>query len=257
MPEDLRDHTFYRHYANTEEEYLAESAEFLRKFAAENPHLFDQNGNYRKCSAHDPEHLSEERKAAQYQDHARAFTRRLIASVSPAQRILLAAPPPGLRRRKRTTGFDPRHPALTERHSDWVNIEAHSFCNSAAARGQSAQHASTLRSELFIIYLVNGQVPPWGAVDGRNRRPADHENKSASVIASELFAAHEESLVVAESRDLISSAVPQLSRDGEMLSRFYHASTVLKLGPATISNYRAWLRVVGVLVKACHAESQR
>lgn len=257
MPEDMRSHTFYRHYPKTEEEYFAQIEAFMLDLKTRHPDWFDENGNYRMRSGHERGHVSEERKAAQDKDHAQAFTRKLIASVSPAQRILLAAPPPKLRRHKRTTGFDPRHPALTERHADWVNVEAHSFCDTAAARGQSPQHASTLRSELFIVYLVNGQVPPWGAVDGRNRRPADYENVFAAVIASELFAAHEESLKAAEERGLFRSTVPRLSRDGEMLSRFYHATTVLKLGPATIGNYRAWLRVVGELVKACHAESQR
>lgn len=264
-PENIREHTFFRDYPRNLDDHFARlkanPPEFMIRAG-----IIDSNGEFiaRDVDKHERargDFVSEERRASNYQDHAQAFVAKLLASVPPADRTLIAAPnrDRSPRGRKVETGFDPRHPELQElRHSPFLDLDGRSFSEVAAECGRTAQYAAVIRAEITLALLVKGQVPPWPCIlDGRGgKHDREHVGPYAAVIVSELFREHENSLLEAERRKIYRTPVELLSRHAKLLGKAWLALTTLKSGRRDVTTIRAFFRVVGELVEACHQDAK-
>lgn len=256
-PESIRDHSFFRHYPKTREDWVRETEEDLRKLAIRFPQVFRPRDKHERARG---DFVSEERRASDYQSEAKAFVAKLLASVPPADRTLIAAPnrDRSPRGRKETTGFDPRHPELQElRHAPFFDLDGRSFTEVAAEAGRTAQYAAVVRAEITLALLVKGQVPPFaGFLDGRGvKHDPEHVGPYAAAIVPELFREHENSLLEAERRGIYRTPVELLSRHAKLLGKAWQALTTLKVGRRDVTTIRAFFRVVGELVEACHQEA--
>lgn len=271
LPPDLRDHSFYRHYPATEEEYLAEIEEFMRKFAAENPDLYDENGSVRVRTAHERNGPSPAVTALDLTAFARKFAGDLIASVAPAQLLAWAAPARLKSAHSRPNGgrppgggvFSPRFPEFVpERHERYLPaIGTRSFCPIAIAAGRTAQFGSQMRNEILLTALAKGQPIAMSIVTPTLIHPPQGEPELAAGIFPTLWTTHERALSECEERGLIwDQPAPLLPPRARLIFDFWRRATELKssIGTQGSGCYRA-LFVGGLapIIDAAREEMKR
>ena len=194
-------------------------------------------------------------QVASLQDRVRAYARSLTDSVTPAQRVQLAAPP--AKKVKTPHGaFNARHPAyVEERHGPYKDT-ARGFSDIAQRLGRGSAWGAVVKNEMVLIALSNGAVP-LGSIDGRKR----NQNADEGLIAAALFPAlwnssHELDLLESEraglTQEFLASAQLQSSK-AALLRELWHAMTMTKVGrhPA---NIRALLKVLATTIDACREE---
>lgn len=265
MPAEFRDHSFFSHYPKTEEEYFAQVEEFMRKFAAENPDLFDENASVRVRTAHERNGPSPAVTALDLTAFARKFTDSLIASVAPAQLLSWAAPArlKTKSERPRDAVFSPRFPEfVAERHEKYLSaIADRGFARTAVSEGRSEQHGGRIRNEMLLIALVKGQPIAMSIVEPKFAHPPEGEPELAAGIFPTLWTVHERNLVEAEERGLIwDQPTPLMPPRAQLIFNFWRKATELKLSIGTQGSgcYRAlFVDGLGPIINAVRQELKK
>ena len=198
----------------------------------------------------DREQAKDKRAAGDMQERARAFAAELLASVTPADRVKLAAPPKSRCNVKRVgpSGFDARRPEWGARHEAFR--EARAFTNIAAKLGLSAMSATHLRSEVLLIALANGDLPQC-SLDGRTKQTKPFEAELCAAFRP-LWLANEQALLEAEERGTVrdNTAPTELkSEKAVLLGELFSHMTLVKRG-GSHPDIRRLLRVFGKVIDA-------
>ena len=243
LPPHLKDHTFFRGYPSR-----AEVDAFVETTLTE---LFP-NG-LQAMPREEREQATEVKHSGDMREHARAFAAAMLAIVTPADRVALAAPPKSRCNNKvgfSSSGFDARRPEWSARHAPFREV-SRDFTGVAAKLGLSAMSATNIRAEVLLIQLANGELPQC-PLDGRTKQTKPFEAELCAAFRP-LWLAHEKALVEAEERGMVrdpNTAPTELkSEKAALLADLFSHMTLVKRG-GTAPDIRRLLRVFSKVIDA-------